>query len=97
MGTSHLRAVNKSIRARGLDKSPEHAPLVMLVRDIAREMDAAGPEGPSGRLQERYRGALRDLHGPAGKVKPVPVPGEEPKLNALEEFKRKHKVGPEYN
>lgn len=62
-GSRHLRAVNASIRARGLERSPSHAAIVALVRDLAREMDAAGADA-SGRLQERYRGALKQLGRP---------------------------------
>jgi len=96
MSTRHIRAVNKSIRARGLDKSPAHAPIVMLAQDIARQMDAAGPNGPSGRLQERYRGALKQLGSVPAPRSDASSP-EKSGPNMLEEFMRKWKIGPKYS
>jgi hypothetical protein len=57
----HLLAVNRSARAAGLDKSGLDAPTVELARDLARQMDAAGVGGPSGRVASMYWQVTREL------------------------------------
>lgn len=56
----HLRAVNRAIRAAGLEEDGIDAPLSELLRDLARKMDRAEGE-PSDRLLAAYLSATKDL------------------------------------
>lgn len=56
---SHLDAVEAAIIAAKL--STTDAALVELLRTLARQMDAAGPDGPGTRLAASYLTALRTL------------------------------------
>ncbi|WP_439593901.1 hypothetical protein [Microbacterium sp.] len=56
----HLIAVNRAIRAAHLDEKGLDAPMIELIRDLARQMDAC--EGPAPvRLQGNYLSATKDL------------------------------------
>ena len=56
----HESAVEAAIaRARGL--TPADEPLVQLARALARQVDAAGPDGPGTRLASTYLMAVRML------------------------------------
>lgn len=79
----HLRAFNRLVRAQGLDESGAVAPLVVLARDLARELDASGP---TLRLVADYRAVLKEL----GRWAEVPAPVRVP--NQLEAFRRAHGV-----
>lgn len=64
----HLMAVNKAVRAAGLDEQGLDAPMVELTRDLARQMDAASVDGPSARLFAAYLSATKDLSRAAERV-----------------------------
>ncbi|MGV8912229.1 MAG: hypothetical protein ACOH14_06375 [Rhodoglobus sp.] len=57
----HLMAVNRAIRAANLDELGIDAPLAELLRDLARQMDKAGEDGPPTRLLASYLSATKDL------------------------------------
>lgn len=57
----HLRAVNRSVRASGLDKDDAAAAIVELARDFARQLDAKGINGVSARDLSGYRSVIRML------------------------------------
>lgn len=65
MAGTHERAVNAAVRAANL--GTEHKPLAVLLVSLARQMDAAGPAGPSARLGALYLSALRQF----GKAAPA--------------------------
>ncbi len=71
----HLVAINRSIRAAGIDATGLDAGLVELLRDLARKMDASGPDGPASRLTASYLSAQKDLARAAAR-KPVGKPPE---------------------
>ena len=48
----HLDAVDRAVREAGLGTID--GPLVALVRELATQMDACGPEGPGTRLAGSY-------------------------------------------
>lgn len=75
-GRKHLIAVNRSIKAAGLDDKGIDAALVELLRDLARRMDNAGADGPPLNLYRSYLSATKDL-ARAGSRKPAPKPREE--------------------
>ncbi|WP_295788699.1 hypothetical protein [uncultured Microbacterium sp.] len=54
----HIRALNRSIRARRLDEVDVAAPMVELGRDLARTLDRAGV---SARPVSMYRAVLGEL------------------------------------
>lgn len=56
---THKSAVERAIKAANLDDTD--AALVELLRTLARQVDAAGPEGPGTRLSASYLTALRTL------------------------------------
>lgn len=79
----HLMAVNRAIRAAGLEKSELDAPMVELLRDLARKMDNAGPDGPPLNLMRSYLSATKDLsrasvRGPRVKTPRDTPPAPEP-------------------
>ncbi len=55
----HRDAVERSIATGALTDA--HAALLELVRTLADQVDAAGPDGPSSRLAAAYLSALKDL------------------------------------
>ena len=56
----HEAAVDAAIgAARGL--TPADEPLIQLARTLARQVDAAGPDGPGTRLSAAYLTAIRTL------------------------------------
>jgi hypothetical protein len=57
----HLRALNRSLRARGLDVDDVAAPWVELAKDLARDLDAYGIGGVSAGTLGAYRGVMREL------------------------------------
>lgn len=58
-GTTHEAAVNQAIAAARLEATD--TALVALLRTLARQMDAAGSDGPGTRLAASYLTALRTL------------------------------------
>jgi hypothetical protein len=75
-GRKHLMAVNRAIKSANLDTNPLDAPMVELLRDLARKMDAAGKDGPPLNLMRAYLSATKDLSRASAR-KPVaktPVP-----------------------
>lgn len=83
----HLMAVNRAVKAAGLDESGLDSPMVELTRDLARQMDRADEGGPSARLFAAYLSATKDLSRAAERVaaekrRAKPVPGREPDLGA---------------
>lgn len=92
----HRDAVSRQLRATGLLHVPEEAPLVQLVKALAKEMDLA----PSASTSSRYRVAIADvrrvLNASPGRPKassdPKPPAEEEPtesaeKVSVLADFK----------
>ena len=82
---SHVEAVEAAIAAAGL--GPVDAPLVQLVRTLATQMDAAGPDGSGTRLVGSYLTAVRTLTARAAAGRPAravaaaepdPPPAAEP-------------------
>lgn len=69
MSDIHSQAVEDAISAAGDLLKPVHGPLLGLVRALAEQMDATGPEGPGSRLSASYLSALKDF----GKVATPPV------------------------
>ena len=67
----HLTAVDLAVETAGL--GPVDAPLVALVRALARQMDDAGEDGPGTRLAGSYLTAVRTLTARAAAVRPVPA------------------------
>lgn len=74
----HLTAVNRSIRAAGIDTKGLDAALVELLRDLARKMDASGADGPASRLTASYLSAQKDLARAAARKQVVRVPENLP-------------------
>jgi hypothetical protein len=58
VSTVHRRAVTRMLRATGLARVGSEAPLVELVKELARQMDA---DGGSTRVQASYLSALKDV------------------------------------
>lgn len=87
----HLIAVNRAIRAAGLDERGIDAPLVELLRSLARQMDSAGPDGPTSRLVAAYLSATKDLtratsrRAVVRRAPQVEAPSEKPILQAVKE------------
>lgn len=80
----HRAALTRMLRATGLTRVPEEAPLVELLRSLADELDNGGGSRP--RIE--YRAALKDARqvlksapGAAGASKPEP---EEKELSDVE-------------
>lgn len=97
-GRKHLIAVNRAIKAAGLDEKGLDAPMIELVRDLARQMDAC--EGPAPvRLQGNYLSATKDLsraaraartaraiaEKKAASEQPSPKPSGRPVLEIVED------------
>lgn len=99
-GRKHLIAVNRAIKAAGLDEKGLDAPMIELVRDLARQMDSCDGPAPV-RLQGNYLSATKDLgraaraartaraaaerkEAAAAKAQP-PVPGGKPALQLVED------------
>jgi len=94
----HLRALNRSLRARGLEADDVAAPWVELAKDLARDLDAHGISGVSAGTLGAYRGVLRELrllgHEKTPQVATAPqsdAPAAAP--SSLDEF-RNRKLGP---
>jgi hypothetical protein len=74
---AHAAAVTRMLRATGLLRIPEEAPLVELVKSLAREMDAGG----GSRTYSAYLSALKDVRRVLSSA-----PGDvAPKDDAVEE------------
>ncbi len=58
----HLAAVEAAIADSAIGLTPADAPLLELVRVLARQVDAAGPDGPGTRLAATYLTGVRTLH-----------------------------------
>lgn len=57
----HLVAVNRTIKSAGLDENGVDSMLVEFLRDLARRMDSAGPDGPPLNLVRAYQSAYKDV------------------------------------
>jgi hypothetical protein len=80
----HRAAVTRMLRATGLAHASEEAPLVELVKALAREMDDA----PSASTSSRYRAALADVRrvlDRAARPAAAPAPGPSPQPDAAAE------------
>ena len=87
MKQTHIRAVNKTINALGLDRDERYSANVEIARTLARQMDDAAPE-PSTRLVAAYLSALKDLQ----RARPVQLENTRQSSNEpsrLELFKMK--------
>lgn len=97
----HRNAVTRMLRASGLLQVPEEAPLVALVKSLAKELD----EGGGSRAYTAYLSALKDVRrvlaaapGSAGASVPVvdekdsavavEPDGVEPEVADFESFRR---------
>lgn len=81
MAGRHLLAVEKAVRDANLeDVDP---PLVELARTLARQMDAAGAEGPGTRLAGTYLTTVRSLRQRALEVDKARQPGRRTALGRL--------------
>ena len=96
----HRNAVTRLLRASGLLQVPEEAPLVALVKSLAKELD----EGGGSRAYTAYLSALKDVRrvlaaapGAAGASTPpvvekdsapVEPDGVEPEVADFESFRR---------
>lgn len=58
---SQSEALERSIKAGAGVLTAKHAALLELCRTLARQVDDAGPDGPSTRLAAAYLSALKDL------------------------------------
>lgn len=102
MSQRHLRALNRSLRARGLDVDDLAAPWVVLARDLARELDVHGiAEAPSGVLGA-YRGVLRELRTlgrqtapQAPTAPPAPTATKGAALSSFDGFRDRKGVKPQ--
>lgn len=73
MAQTHIRAVNRTIRAAGLDNDDRYSAIVEVARTLARQMDESGHE-PSTRLVAAYLSALKDINRAAPATKnPAPT------------------------
>jgi hypothetical protein len=102
MSQRHLRALNRSLRARGFDVDDLAAPWVVLARDLARELDAHGiVAAPSGVL-----GAYRALLGELGTLAqqaasqpsaapPAPTATKGAALSSFDGFRNRKGVKPQ--
>ncbi len=84
--TTHRAAVETAIAAAGAKLGPTDQPLVELLRILADQVDAAGPD-PSTRLSAAYLSALKDLRrtldtGPAA-AGPGPAASRLAQLRAV--------------
>lgn len=61
MSQTHIRSVNRTIKALGLDHDDRYSALIEVSRTLARQMDQA-PLNPSTRLTAAYLSALKDLN-----------------------------------
>ncbi len=79
---THVGAVERMLRVTGLGNVPEEAPLVMLIKDLAREMDAGGGT----RARADYLSALKDvrrvLNGATAPARVKPPTAAERKASA---------------
>ena len=88
MSSVNISAVEAAIKAADPPVSATFGPLVELVRGLARQVDAAGSEGPSARLAAAYLSALRSF----GKVVVAdPADAAKPK-DELEQFLEEHGI-----
>ncbi len=74
-------AVEAAIAAAGDKLGPTDKPLLQLLRTLAEQMDAAGPN-PSTRLSAAYLSALKDLRR-ALETKPSAIPPANNRLAQL--------------
>lgn len=58
---SHLRAVNRAVKASGADSDGVDAVLVNFLRDVARQIDAKGIDGVPVGVVAAYLSASKDL------------------------------------
>ena len=82
MSEVHLTAVETAIAAsRGL--SPADEPLLQLARTLARQVDAAGPDGPGTRLASCYLTTVRTLVARLGPLVDTGGPSKLAELRAV--------------
>lgn len=82
-GRKHLMAVNRGIKAAGLDEHGVDAMLVEFLRDAARQIDEKGMDGVTARLISAYLSGQKDLVRAAGR-KPVAKAPQVPASVAVE-------------
>lgn len=92
-----LVAVNRTIRAAGLDEDGVHAAVIGMARDLARRVDKVGPDEAPLNLLRLYDSALTKLQRAAtpkpapkavrdaGEVPAAPEPSSPPELKIVEE------------
>ncbi len=81
MSTTNREAVETALTAAGSKLGPTDQPLIHLLRTLADQMDAAGPN-PSTRLSAAYLSALKDLRR-ALETKPSAIPPANNRLAQL--------------
>lgn len=70
----HLNAVESAVAACAHGLTEADGPLLELARTLARQMDAAGAEGPGTRLAGTYLTTVRTLNARLGGVRrPAPT------------------------
>ena len=84
MRQTHIRSVNRSIKAMCLEDDERYCAIVEVARTLARQMDAAGRE-PATRLTAAYLSALKDLHR-AAPQSPAPQVNQPSLSDRMEEF-----------
>lgn len=84
----HLPALERMLTESGLDGTPEEAPLVALLRDLAADLDVE----PNARTRQQYLTALRDARRVLAAAPGVPGAGGRPDAD---EPDPEPEVGPE--
>lgn len=85
MTSRHTEAVKAAVKAGEGILSPAHQPLIILITELAEQMDAAGGES-STRLSAAYLSALKDLSRALASKAP-----EAKGLDEIDELKAKRR------
>ena len=88
MMDTHTKAVEAAVEAAGAALTDADGPLLELVRTLAVQMDATGPDGPGTRLAGTYLTAVRTLMARTATIKAVSPGG---KLALLQDQARKRR------
>ena len=88
MMDTHTKAVEAAVEAAGAALTDADGPLLELVRTLAVQMDATGPDGPGTRLAGTYLTAVRTLMARTATIK---VAGPRGKLALLQDQARKRR------